>query len=958
MTLPRIEERTFYEPIVKYLNESGFQAVGNTKILDKEPDVLFKYGSQKFVIEVKIGKPDQIGVKAIAQAYDYGRKLETQNIIIVIYPEEIRNETISDYSIIPRFALETKATVISLTEVWTESLDITLESFFTQLKENIEQSKTKFDFATTVKLIERYASDLNSVVYQIKTDELVSEVVNKLDLFTSVGEIKDKETAKRQVVNLASFLFFNQLLFYHIYKKKARASNLPELEEIKEIDDIKFYFGKITEVDFQAIYKVDLISHLPNKKDVIGVINDIIKAIKLLRAEHITHDLAGRFFHDLIPFEVRKILAAFYTHPNAADLLANLAIDRWDETVIDPACGSGTLLVASYNRKRELYEKLYGFTKANEMHKKFIENDLTGIDLMPFAAHISAINLTMQNIEEQTNTLRIATMDSLELAESLKLTSFRRNGIKLSPFATQLQRTLDEVEFAKVKKIKGSVSPEGRGFEFYLKPVDIVIMNPPFSDRDKMPKEIREKIRNNKLSRICGNQVNLWGYFLALADLMLKPNGKIAAVIPINFARGGATEKIRNFLIKHYHIKYIIKPVKDLAFSESAAFRDILLIAQKKIPTSSDITKIIFLKKSIKQMKENEVKQIISFNKEYVDIKEVTFKEILSKKGNLMPLLTPERFQNNFTKFIHSTKLTSFNSDWINIGLPYRPKGVADAVFITNPSDRSRIKNAFSILTAIEPKEIIVTLKHVSKEIEELKVKKEFTKFALRTNTGIKKISVDSKDLDLILTEKHNDYLLSLKKLNRKIPIPFPWEKHLNKNIITDGFYLLIPRKIRLDSPNTYVISIFSEEKLYSAGPSLYYFKAESYSKEELKILNLYLNSVLTIIQIFLYKSETLGGGYFELMKSDWNRFKVIDINKLNRDEKYILLELFEKLSKVEIPPIIEQFENRFWARIELDRTILKILGFSNKEIDEWLPEIYDIIVEELKTIGEVGKTE
>jgi len=49
MTLPRIEERTFYEPIVSYLNESGFQALGNTKVLNKEPDVLFEYGSQKFV---------------------------------------------------------------------------------------------------------------------------------------------------------------------------------------------------------------------------------------------------------------------------------------------------------------------------------------------------------------------------------------------------------------------------------------------------------------------------------------------------------------------------------------------------------------------------------------------------------------------------------------------------------------------------------------------------------------------------------------------------------------------------------------------------------------------------------------------------------------------------------------------------------------------------------------------
>jgi dephospho-CoA kinase len=49
---------------------------------------------------------------------------------------------------------------------------------------------------------------------------------------------------------------------------------------------------------------------------------------------------------------------------------------------------------------------------------------------------------------------------------------------------------------------------------------------------------------------------------------------------------------------------------------------------------------------------------------------------------------------------------------------------------------------------------------------------------------------------------------------------------------------------------------------------------------------------------------------------------------------------------------------NKFWARIELDRTILKILVFSNKEIDEWLPEIYDVIVEKLKTIRKVVKTE
>jgi hypothetical protein len=33
---------------------------------------------------------------------------------------------------------------------------------------------------------------------------------------------------------------------------------------------------------------------------------------------------------------------------------------------------------------------------------------------------------------------------------------------------------------------------------------------------------------------------------------------------------------------------------------------------------------------------------------------------------------------------------------------------------------------------------------------------------------------------------------------------------------------------------------------------------------------------------------------------------------------------------------------------------ILKALGFSDKEIEEWLPKVYDAIVEELKAMGEV----
>ncbi|MBD3190854.1 MAG: hypothetical protein GF308_09435 [Candidatus Heimdallarchaeota archaeon] len=354
----RIEERTLYPPIIKGLEEIGFNAVGESTILKKHPDVFFRYDSISFVIEVKIGKPE-ISTKAIAQAYDYALKLDTQNIIILIYPEEYGNQTILDSQFVEQLALDKEIKAIVLTEYLTESLEIQPRELFGKLKSQIERQQRKIDFNTTIELIGTYVKDLTNIIQQIETEQIITEVVEKLDLFRAIGEFKQEEAAKNQVLNLAAYLLFNQLLFYHIYNKKTR-DKVPDLNPINDIHELQQYFKAIMKIDYQSIYKIDITDHIPNKQQIIYILNEVIKAIKLLRAEHISQDLAGRFFHDLIPFEVRKILAAFYTHPIAAKILTNLTIDSYEEQVIDPACGSGTLLVSSYQRKMALWQEKEG----------------------------------------------------------------------------------------------------------------------------------------------------------------------------------------------------------------------------------------------------------------------------------------------------------------------------------------------------------------------------------------------------------------------------------------------------------------------------------------------------------------------------------------------------------------------------------------------------------------------
>lgn len=161
---------------------------------------------------------------------------------------------------------------------------------------------------------------------------------------------------------------------------------------------------KILAVNYWPIFDIArrILEVLPS-----GVARDALKVLgetadrlthnRLMRS----HDLTGAVFQRLIAD--RRFLAAYYTTPAAAALLAGLAItpallpEGWNWSngadlarlrIGDLACGTGTLVSTAYSRIGQLHELSGGDAEA--IHPAMMGGGLVGCDVLPAASHLTA----------------------------------------------------------------------------------------------------------------------------------------------------------------------------------------------------------------------------------------------------------------------------------------------------------------------------------------------------------------------------------------------------------------------------------------------------------------------------------------------------------------------------------------------------------------------------------------
>ncbi|MEM4140020.1 MAG: N-6 DNA methylase [Nitrososphaeria archaeon] len=745
-----------------------------------------------------------------------------------------------------------------------------------------------------------------------------------------------------------AYLLVNQLLFYHVLSK-TNPEKFPEIEtdNIKNPSDLKQYFDKVLEINYKTVFSYNVVEWIPS--NFTRELKIIINVIKGLSPEKVRGDLLGTIFHDLVPFEIRKSVAAFYTNILAAELLANLVIDRWDSKVADFACGSGGLLVAAYRRKKELLERERPFKQ--EDHKKFIEKDLLGIDIMPFAANIAACHLALQSPEHFTNKVQIAVWDSTELKPGKKIPTVARLETVLTG-QTGLEIYIDK----EPKEVKGVVFlGEELPEEIVLEPYDVVIMNPPFTRHERIPKEYKEKLysRFEDYKDVIHPKMGYFGFFILLSDRFINKDGKIGLVLPATLLRVKACEGIRKLLSKKYHIECIIATSQRSAFSESVMFREILLIAKKGEPKLGMNTKIIVLKKLPKTSYEvnNLSKMIKQQNNNFEDdkllVRIINSEDLIKNSSNWFKFLSTGCYEllELKDKLLSGNKLTPLYSIAKLERCFLKNLRIEDfTAFILHDKLRSEKRTDVWIIDEERPVEKELIVKH---KIYNFKVKIPTTVLV----KGLRRLShVNKLDVTMIsdyVIIKWFDNITKLvrmtvgKELNEVKNSIKLWEKEYNNRKCN----IILARRFDISAPGTHLLAYYCEEEFIGAG----LWSLKGVTKEEAKILSLWFNSTLNILQWIIERGESRGA-WLSMEDYMLSEMLVPQTRQFNDQEREELLNTFEKVRNIEFPCILDQLKTKYWARVLIDKTWLKILGYKG-DIDSLLNKIYNLLVNEIEIL-------
>jgi len=889
----RVTERSYYPAMMQVIAAAGGSSVQEVAYASV-PDIIFTLAGQRWLCSVKIGQEPATIKDAFVQ---YLRHKEESGIpfgTVVFLPDTMRDVPPSEPLLRGAIDAQAVAALIDAGTIKEEIRDRPFSKVIDFLLQSVVPRSARrehayFPLALVVSLLREQVLQTMQAIHL--SESRVLRLVTSRKLLMDLGHL-DQSKAQAVATYLASYILLSQLLFLRLLYA-ARPDFLPPLRSPVTHHQLRGAFARVLDFNYRPIYDIDVLEAIPA-----DFLRDTFDLIWGLEVERVRSELPGRIFHDLMPQHIRKMLAAFYTRPVAADLLAHLAIERSDCTILDPACGSGTILVSAYHRKLELW-RAKGL--AGNPHQRFCEEDIFGADIMPFAVHLSSANLAAVDAGTIIERTQVVQGDSLKLWPGRLV----RGGVQLGMFP---RRAVGRTR-------------SGAEYDVAFGPMDVVLMNPPFT---KVERGIGSFVDMERFAPHCGGEVGLWGHFVSLAHAFTAQGGSLGAVIPVNFLRGRESERVRELLLSEWQVEYVLKAVRNYGFSEWAEYRDVLLVARKAKPADNHRIKFCLVKKNLTRLTENDVREIARQVKSKrrlrtadLDMDSRSIRDVRRRFDNLMWFCGTTDLGNRdaLMRFLRPflRRLDNPPADYFREGYRPVPAGVSKFLFLTRDLSNSRTDQSFlRFRTAGRD-----TIACVSPLGAEFSVETSALRPTLRTPVGLSTMDIGHTQ-DYIADKPYrelNRVLAAAGFEGRRLDWARFW-KHMAAELERTMTSLVVCHRINPFSPSQHLTAFWSRGEIC---PSNQMNVIRETSSGAARAVCALLNSIVFLAQFFLLKEESTGR-YINIRFYDLGQMAL-----LPRPQSIpALVRVFERFARRQFPPLRYQLDSGFDQRYDEFRALEK----------------------------------
>jgi len=371
----------------------------------------------------------------------------------------------------------------------------------------------------------------------------------------------------------------------------------------------------ILKIDYEPIFKIarDILDVIPNTDAWNARLESLSTVAANVRGSGVLakHDFMGRLFHKILLRTAGESYATYYTAVPSAYLLARIVVGLSDADFRSPeavgglrigdfACGSGTLLSASYTAIRDRYvAESAGTLDLPAVHQTLIEQSIFGMDVLDYAAHLTLTTLALHRGDQPLQSSNIWRVPA---------GYDKRTGVHLGSLDLYFH-FLSGLTFRQQEQAK---TLSGDGTErIKLPQFDILIMNPPFSrssgpkisfgydlpNKPLMMQQMKAIAKQEKFRKML--VAGMGAFFVPLAIKYCRDGGRIAFVLPRSMLSGVSWEEVRTLVDSTCHLEIVVsnhdpghapaladgkrgRKTRGWAFSEETDIGEVLFIARKR----------------------------------------------------------------------------------------------------------------------------------------------------------------------------------------------------------------------------------------------------------------------------------------------------------------------------------------------------------------------------------------